>query len=149
MVIYLNNGSTDQSWCDGPSGRGSTGLMIGPVAHQGLDVAFALQTKQPLRALNTTPIQRNLARQSLGFSVYQIFASEAAAQMWAYYTWPTTCFRSGLMKIFFTYGTPVPGTTPEVDFTNVVLTHLKCVPVGVTVDVSFSFDADVQMQVHA
>jgi len=132
MTISLTNGATVQTWCDGVGYRGQVGYMIGPTQHDGLARMFSVQRKQPLRALNSIPLPRNLATGDLGFSVYRLFNCEQDAQEWAYYTWPETCLRSGMLSLY-------TAAKRHVDLANCVLSKLTCVPDGVAVEVSFAF----------
>lgn len=132
MQIKLTSGATTQVLCDGISYRGSTGYMIGPIAQSGLELLFGVQVARPFRAAAAIPMSRGNAEGHFSFSVYQIFASIAAAQAWAYYTWPSTALRSGTLALWV-------DDTHHANLLNAVVNRMACVPEGVNVEVSYSF----------
>jgi hypothetical protein len=132
MTITLTSGATVQTLCDGLSHRGETGYLLGPIESFGLDWAWDLQMKKPLRATSAVPIHRGQRLLSFGFSVYRLFATEEAAFEYACYTLPATVLTSGTLSF-------VVGTGKHVDIANCALTGLATRLLGVEADIDFRF----------
>jgi hypothetical protein len=134
MVIKLTSGATVQTLCDGYAYRGSTGYSHGPTSLSGLDINWlARQASTPLRAPAAVPFAGTNSTVRVSFGITREFSTEEAAWEWAHYTLPSGIFLIGTLGFFLT-------TKKHCDIANASLQSLRIIPVGITVDVTFSFE---------
>jgi hypothetical protein len=134
MIIKLTSGATVQTLCDGYAYRGQTGYNVGPINLSGLDINWlARQASTPLRAAAAVPFAGTNSTVRISFGITREFSTEADAWEWAHYTLPAGILLIGTLGFFVT-------TKKHCDIANASLQSLRIVPVGVTVDVTFSFE---------
>jgi hypothetical protein len=135
MIIKLTSGATVQTLCDGYGYRGQTGYNVGPTNLSGIDIAWlARQPITPLRATNAIPQRGYNQTTRIGFSVTRLFDTEESAWEWAYYTFPAALLPSGTLGLYVT-------AKKHCDLANaVIISPLRIVPSGVSVDIDFAFE---------
>lgn len=132
MLITITSGATTQTLCHGIAQRGQSGYMLGPLGLEGLDMAWSVILKRPIRAAVATPMQRGLREGRFAFGIYRHFESLDAAHQWAYHTFPEALITAGSLAISVV-------TDKRARLSDAALERLTIAPAGITVDVRMTW----------
>ena len=95
MVITIDDG-TPQTLINGPTR--TSGEIAGPVGDFSMDAVWNAQWKEPIRATNATPLDRDVCKVTFDLTGIYYSTTEDLAREWAA-AWPATVKREGTLYI--------------------------------------------------